>query len=356
MKTVLYLTNIEVPYRVKFFNELSKYCDLTVLYERKNSSNRNADWSKSIAKSYKVLFCDGIGIGNESSLSLKTLKELFKGYDVIIFGCYNSPVQTIGILLLKLLKHHYYINLDGAPYFDQKGLKTFLKKRVLLGAKGYFVAGEYASDAVRKILHTNRVVTYHFSSLTKNELEHNKVRKRKEYASGPILIVGQYYDYKGMDLAAEVAKLDASHDYEFIGMGKRTELFVHNELQNKQYKNIKVIPFIPFEQLEKKYANCEFLLLPSRQECWGLVINEAASYGTPIISTIGSGAAVEFLDEKYQICLASKADAKEIYNTIQNYRENVDSVELSEYLISKSMDYTIEENVECHMNEINIDR
>ena len=44
MKRILYLTNIQVPYRVRFFNELSKKCDLTVLYERSQSGNRNNDF------------------------------------------------------------------------------------------------------------------------------------------------------------------------------------------------------------------------------------------------------------------------------------------------------------------------
>lgn len=59
MKKILYISNIQVPYRVKFFNELSKYCDLTVLYERKNSTNRDIKWSKSEEDKYKVIFLNG---------------------------------------------------------------------------------------------------------------------------------------------------------------------------------------------------------------------------------------------------------------------------------------------------------
>lgn len=31
---ILWLTNIPSPYRVKFFNELGKKCELTVLFEK----------------------------------------------------------------------------------------------------------------------------------------------------------------------------------------------------------------------------------------------------------------------------------------------------------------------------------
>lgn len=37
MKKVLIITNIPSPYRVEFFNQLGKKCDLTVLFEKRQS-------------------------------------------------------------------------------------------------------------------------------------------------------------------------------------------------------------------------------------------------------------------------------------------------------------------------------
>ena len=55
---VLYLTNVEVPYRVRFFNELAKHCDLTVLYERQRASNRNSAWSGSETIKFRQQFLE----------------------------------------------------------------------------------------------------------------------------------------------------------------------------------------------------------------------------------------------------------------------------------------------------------
>ena len=30
---ILFLTNVPAPYRVRFFNELARHCELTVVYE-----------------------------------------------------------------------------------------------------------------------------------------------------------------------------------------------------------------------------------------------------------------------------------------------------------------------------------
>lgn len=58
MKKVLYITNIEVPYKITFFNEMNKYCDLFVLYEHNIAKYRNAEWSKSIKNNCKHDFLD----------------------------------------------------------------------------------------------------------------------------------------------------------------------------------------------------------------------------------------------------------------------------------------------------------
>jgi len=67
------------------------------------------------------------------------------------------------------------------------------------------------------------------------------------------------------------------------------------------------------KELEEEYKTCAMLVLPTRQECWGLVINEAASFGMPIVSTWGSGAAVEFLSkDKKNLGAMEKAHVKKI--------------------------------------------
>ena len=104
MKKVLYFTNIEVPYKVRMFNELAKHCNLTVLYERYESKNRNANWAGSETMKYKKEYLNGINIGNEYSFSIKMFKHIFKKYDAIIISCYNSPVQMLAIITMKIFK------------------------------------------------------------------------------------------------------------------------------------------------------------------------------------------------------------------------------------------------------------
>ena len=349
MKKVLYISNIEVPYRVRFLNELAKECDLTVLYERKRSSNREKNWAKSTEGLYRTKYLRGIKIGGEYCFSFGILKEIFSKYDCIIIGCYSSVVQMMAILALRMFRKPYCLNLDGEPFVEQTGMKSKLKRFFLRGAEKYVVAGRRAAQSVKKIVGEKEVIPYHFSSLTKAEIQEH-IHAEVNRSNGSTLVIGQYFDYKGMDIALQAAQMDPSHHYKFVGMGVRTGLF---EEDFQIPENVQIIPFLQKEALEAEYRSCSMLVLPSRRECWGLVVNEAASFGTPIVSTWGSGAAVEFLAEDYPQFLAAPADARDLLRCIDLCRGSDKLAEYSTFLRNKSQEYHIEQNVQAHLSAIN---
>ena len=351
MKKVLYISNTEVPYRVKFFNLLAEQCDLTVLYEREKSSNRNSNWARSECIRYKVKYLGGMNVGNENSFSLRILKVIFGSYDSIIIGCYNSPVQMFAMLVMRLFGIRFIINLDGEPFLEGNGLKSRLKRFFLAGAEKYLVAGEKSADSLCKAFGNCEAIPYYFSSLTEQELIDHREAAKNCIRTDTILVVGQYFDYKGMDVALEAARMDQTLHYKFVGMGGRTELFLQDHA-GRIPSNVEIIPFLQKAELEEEYKKCAMLVLPSRQECWGLVINEAASFGTPIVSTWGSGAAVEFLADAYPQYLAKPGDVESMLDCI---RKNLasDNVMYSRDLLDKVKDYCIEKNVKKHLELIN---
>lgn len=348
MRKVLYITNIVVPYRVSFFNHLAKGVDLTVLYERRSSANRDSKWATSngLSDAIHVAFLDGKNIRDENSFSFRIISWIRRDWDDIIIGCVNSKVQMLAMLYMRAFGIPFYANLDGESFIDNS-TKGHIKKFFLRGAKGYFTAGDAAASNLKKALGDVNTIPYYFSSLSEKEIERNgNVSVKREPF---VLVVGQYYDYKGMDVALSVAKDMPNVRFKFVGMGKRTQLFINDS--KPMSSNIEVIPFLQKNQLEEEYRKCQVLLLPSRQECWGLVVNEAASFGTPIVSTWGSGAAVEFLSKQYSQYLALPGDAKSLEEKLKVCL-SANQDEYSQYLLTISKQYTIERSVESHLKEL----
>lgn len=351
MKKVLYISNISVPYRSEFFKQLGTQCDLTVLYERKKSSNRDDEWSKIQKDGYMTEYLDGKSIGNENSFSFKILKYLKKKFDCIFVGCYNSPVEILAIIYMRLLKIKYVLNIDGEIFQPKSRIKKWIRNFVIKGASCYCCAGETNIKSICDITKSKKIYPYYFSSLTNDEIQSNKqtVYNRQDY----ILVVGQYENYKGLDLIAEIAKRNPQLKFCVVGTGKKSYEFMQLANQHNS-DNIENVPFLKKTDLYTKYMNCKMLVLPSRQECWGLVINEAAAFGTPIVSTYGSGAGIEFLSDKYSQYLAQSNDVDDLedkiislYNESQCLRE-----EYGNYLKNKSLEYSIEKMVEVHWDII----
>ncbi len=353
-KKVLYISNIEVPYRVRFFNRLAEHCDLTVLYERGCSSNRDSFWANAEKKKYKVKYLNGIKIKNESTFSLKILKYIFSKYDEIVVGCYNSPVQMLAILVMKLFRIPYSLNVDGEVFLD-KSFKSLFKRFFLSNAENYLTAGVKSGKSLETIAPKEKIYPYYFSSLSNRELH------KHTYAScernKTVLVVGQYFDYKGMDVALKCALADNSIQYKFVGMGARTDVF-KNDFDAHNVKNIEFIDFLQKKALHKEYMACAMLILPSRQECWGLVINEASSFGMPIVSTYGSGAAVEFLEDDYPQYLAQPDNWQDLLKCVKLLL-NEDEKEVNKYssfLKEKSCFYSLEKSVDVHLKAFDIER
>lgn len=349
MKKVLYLTNIEVPYRVRFFNELASKCELTVMYERRKSANRDGKWASAEEKHYAVEYLDGRNLGDEYGFSLRIIELVKKGWDVVVVGCYNSKVQMLAMAYMRMHHIPFIINLDGEPFIGC-GLKAFVKKQMLKGASAYLTAGVKAGASLRKAIGEGKhIIPYYFSSLTDEELARHACLpcNREKY----VLVVGQYFDYKGMDVAFDAACMDSSILYKFIGMGKRTDAFARD--MGKIPDNVEIIPFLQKKDLEEEYKKCTVLLLPTRQECWGLVVNEAASFGTPIVSTWGSGAAVEFLSGSYPQYLAQPGNAVSLLECIRLCLKS-DKSEYVSFLQDFSKLYSIENSVKAHMRAFEI--
>lgn len=347
MKKVLYITNTPVPYRIRFFNEFAKYCELTVLYEREFSKNRNDSWTKSIEKNYNIEYLNGFNINNEYSFSLKILKYLNKSWDRIIISCYNSPVQIFAIMILRTKGIPYIISLDGET-FIHNSFKDKIKKIVLKDALKYMTAGEESAKSLSRIIgRKESIFPYYFSSMTTKDLNRSiPIIKRDNY----VLVIGQYYPYKGLDIAYKVACKDKSIKYKFVGMGNRTNIFI----KDVKYipENIEIIPFLQKDELEKEYMKCALLLLPTRQECWGLVVNEAASFGTPIVSTWGSGSAIELIKDSYPQYLAEVNNVESLLSCIKRCLYANDNNSYGMFLKNKNQAYNIEHMVKEHVKKL----
>ncbi|MCM1349451.1 MAG: glycosyltransferase family 4 protein, partial [Firmicutes bacterium] len=281
-----------------------------------------------------------------------SLKPLLSGkFDLVVVGCYNEMVQLLALQYMRLVRQPFIINLDGEAFIDSS-LKGWLKRMALHGATGYLTAGEASAKTLAQAIGNKApIVPYYFSSLSLSEI--TSVPSSEPRLKTEILIPGQYQDYKGLDVAMDVARSLPLLHFTFVGTNTDTDRFIAE--MSPLPENVTVIPFLQTNDLYERYRRATVMLLPSRRECWGLVVNEAAGFGTPIVSTYGSGAAVEFLEEEYPQYLAQPGSAESLTQALTCCLSDLEkSNAYASYLLEKSARYNIERSVEQHIKLFNM--
>lgn len=351
---VLHITNIPSPYRVRYFNELGKYCDLTVIFECNSSLERDSSWKRFSFDSFRGIICGGIRTRVDSSFTLKPLKYLKKGaYDWIIISNIMSLTGLFEIIHLKMHKIPYWVEGDGAfVNLEEKKWKYLLKRFLLSGAQGYLTTCKNHDDYCRRYgAREGQIVRYPFSSVEQKDVlpqpvpmqERQKIRKQLNMLEENIVItVGQFIHRKGLDLLIEVAKqVDTTIGFYFIGGDKLAEV--------DERQNIHIIPFQQKEKLYQYYDAADLFVCPTREDIWGLVVNEAMARGLPVITTERCNAGLELVKNGecgYLVPVENVPMLKEKILELL-YREEKDQ------MVKKSLDisrkYTIETMARKHL-------
>lgn len=362
MKKILYITNLPAPYKILYFNQLGRYVDLTVIYERKKAQNRNIKWKLDEEKRYfKEIYLRGMNIGDESSVSFEVIKYIKNGnFDIVMMNGYSSLTSMIAITYMKIHSIHYGIICDGILPGKDLMLKEKIKKFLISSATFYMSSGKTTRDMLLKYgAKKEKIYWYPFSSIEKKEIlnidydKHVYKRKIGCHEKRMILYVGQLIHRKGVDILISAFEKLGSDTRLYIVGGNTEQCKEYQETMNDQTS---FIEFKTKEELSNYYKAADVFVLPTREDIWGLVVNEAFSYGLPVITTQRCGAGLEMIENGYNGYVVPINNSEELRTkTLQIL--NLKSEELNKVrlnCIRKAEKYSIENMVKYTLNIIGV--
>ena len=291
---VLFLTNTPAPYRVLFFNELGKKCELTVLYENNVMEDRNKIWYSEKAKNYTEKFLKGFHFKGRD-IRFNIIKELSDTFDFIILGgAYSSPTTMIAVQYLSVKKIPFMVCVDGGIVKKDSKFVGYIKKYFMSKASAWLSTGKvtdlylinYGADK-------KRIYHYPFTSLMGEDIitnlilpeEKNQIKKKINIKEDKVIIsVGQFIHRKGFDVLLRSCEK----------FGKDIGIYIIGGEPNQEYLNLKEVlgltnvHFVGFkskEDLVEYYKAADLFVLPTRFDPWGLVVQEAMAFGLPVITT-----------------------------------------------------------------------
>lgn len=304
---VLYLANIPAPYAVEYFVELGKMCDLTVIYERTAASDRDIKWTSDARITYSQIFLKGKNIGTENSWCPSVTDYLKTSYDAIIIGTYSSFTAMWAIRYLRRHRIPYIISSDGG--FIAEG-ENFLKRRLktsLIGnAQAWISSGENTNKYLKYYgAKEENIFIYPFTSLSEKDIlsedvdfeTKTAIREELNLKGKNIVVgVGQFIYRKGWDILVKAVKLlneknpDHFSDTHYYIIGGTAEDFRKQiaeaglSVENIP-DNIHTVEFADRGTVFKYYRASNISILPTREDIWGLVVNEAMANSIPVITT-----------------------------------------------------------------------
>lgn len=342
----LVIAEIPAPYRVDIFLEMAKNIDLDVFFQDNKDQSRSPDYFvKSGALKFSILD-DQIN----QNIFKSTLSKI-QDYDLLI--AYHPVCKAALQAEWVCRRNHipYFVNIDGA-FINPNLIKDTIKRWVYRNAAGCFSGGSSATAyylyyGVKK----EKIFEYGFTSLHPEDIldgvikKEEKENKRQELGllnKKTIIAIGQFIPRKGFDILLKAWRLLSNIDAQLLIVGGGPDRCQYEEYITKNsLRNVKLIDFMSKDKLKEYYLASDIFVLPTREDIWGLVINEAMSFGLPVITTDRCNAGTQLIvdgENGYIVPVDEAALAERMRALLM-----LPSLEeLGQNNISKISDYTIE--------------
>lgn len=296
MKQILFLTNIASPYRVRFFDELGKTLDVTVLLsdQAADYKERDSKWFEAGRGGFRaVQLKKTLGVGQEV-LCMEVISWLKKDWDAIVVCGYSSPTAMLAMAWLRFHKIPFYMEIDGGLVRPDSKIKYRFKKLLVSAPTAWISSGNYSSEyLIHYGAKKERIFLYPFTSLMAEDIlpqvptweEKLALRKKLGLEGQKILLsVGRFEQGKGFDILLKAqALMEESVELYIIG-GKPTEEY-HAIIQQLHLTKVHFLDFKTKDVLKEYYMAADAFVLPTRSDVWGLVVSEAMACGLPVVTT-----------------------------------------------------------------------
>ena len=358
MKRVLFLTNYPSPYRVRFFDELGKRMEVTVLFADRieDKKHRNSGWYVPSDGHFRTVQLKKTCSVKSNSLCLEVTKWLKQPFDHIVVCGYSNPTVIYAMAWLRARKIPFWMEVDGGLIRQDGKLKHFVKKSLVCLANQWLSTGEHTT---RYLVHygakEERVTHYPFSSLYEKDIlaapvtREEKEVLRKELGISEkhmVLAIGQMIHRKGFDVLLHAAKdLDPDTGIYFVGGEAKEEYITLTKELGLQ--SVHFLGFQKKDVLAKYYKASDVFVLPTREDIWGLVINEALAYGLPTITTDRCVAGLELIEDGINGYVVPVEDAAALTEKIKAVLGSNQEA-MGKAALEKVRPYTLENMAKTH--------
>lgn len=364
MARILVLSSFPAPYRVDIFTELRKKYELDIFFESARDQDRNEEFFvKKNEFKYNIL------TESEGKKKLNQCISNLKQYDLVLAYDWYLRYALKVELKCMIAKVPYIINCDGALITQRRRMdmkfKDIIKTIFVKHASMCFSSGKYATKYFEYYgAKRENIVEHTFSSLHCRDIlekplsrdDRDQIKKEIGLLGKKCVVsVGQFIYRKGFDIVLSAwDTFDKDYQLVIIGGGPLEKEY-REYIKEAQYNNVNIISFVPKNIVMKYLAAADLFVLPTREDIWGLVVNEALAVGTPVITTDQCVAGLELLVEGMNGYIFESENTEQLERKMKSILDMSDNEAeiIATNAISSIKTYTIENVAKSHIKHIN---
>lgn len=263
--------------------------------EDDRTSTRNAGWLNHKIENFHGIFLKGGFKYKNFRFRPSITKYLRKSeYDFIIIGNPLTPTGIFALEYLKIRRIPYVIHSEGGLAKSGVGLKEAFKRHLLSNAILYLSTTDIGDNYfITYGAKKERIVRFPFTSLYERDIRNEAITEKEKttikerlgiHESRMILSVGQVIHRKGFDvLLRALGRADLDVGVYIVGGQATPEL--QSIVTAYELKHVHFIDHLAADKVKHYYSAADLFVLATREDTWGLVINEAMAAGLPVITT-----------------------------------------------------------------------
>ncbi|TXC88729.1 glycosyltransferase family 4 protein [Paraburkholderia azotifigens] len=241
-------------------------------------------------------------------LTLRLVWEVLKAKsDLIVLPGYHRPEYWAMLAACIVTGKRRAVFCDSTARDRPKRLITSIPKRVFFSlCDGYFGFGERSRDYLMSLgaKREKIFIPCQAAALPVTFSPERALTERTHYRAGNpnvFLYVGRLSEEKGIttliDAFAGIAKRLQDPQLRIVGTGP-----LEGELRKRVTERgldgaITFVGSLQDEPLSREYYGATCMVLPSRSEPWGLVVNESLAHGCPVVVSESCGCVPELVHD-----------------------------------------------------------
>ncbi len=373
---VAVIQNIASPYMIPLFSQFAAVPEVDLQVYLMALSEKNREWVTRLGGEFKYQVVPGLTINFFKKdlfafhINPSIVWELIKSNPDIVFSSgYSSLTNQLAFLYAKIYKKPFIVRSESTinePNF-LRTISLPLVKFIVRHSDALVAGGTRSREYLLSLgACPDRIFTAYSTVDTDSfKRQSGELKARKEKLKGEIGIrnkqvivyVGQLIERKGLKyLIKAYAQLKPEFDVALLIVGGGIQKDELAELcQRDNIQDVFFTGYIQLDTLARYYVASDIFVLPSYEEAWGLVLNEAMACGLPVISTTRVGAAADLIKDGLNGYVVEDRNTEQLCRALRKILSNFELIQSmsskSQQIIDES--FKIEHAVDGFMAAVN---